>query len=51
MKRFIISIFSLCLGMIGMQAQTLKFNSDKTSSLPMYIGYPEIRLRKKQPSA
>lgn len=29
MKRFIISIFSLCLGMIGMQAQTLKFNSDK----------------------
>ena len=29
MKKLIISIFTLCMGMLGMQAQTLQFNSNK----------------------
>lgn len=29
MKKLIISIFTLCMGMLGMQAQTLQFNPDK----------------------
>ena len=47
----------LCMGMLGMQAQTLQFNSNKKFKIVQFTdvhwvpgGYPEIRPRKKLPN-